>query len=154
MSAGRLPHREDLLKLLDIFETAPRPILIHCHGGADRTGEASAIYKLEYMAKTKKQALRQLTLWYMHLKPRFPAKRYFIKDLYQGKDWVKSDYKTWPVELKIMSWTNQVIESKDIRMYVANICKYYSGDVGLLQYAEFLEFWKGRCARIIVNVRT
>jgi len=92
MSAGRLPHRDDLLKLIEIYESAPQPILIHCQGGADRTGEASAIWKLDFMKKSKKEALKQLTIWYRHIALRFPAKRYFIKDIYQGKEWAKQNY--------------------------------------------------------------
>lgn len=92
MSARRLPHREDLIKLLDVFENAERPILIHCQGGADRTGEASAIYQMLYMGKSKKEALKMLTLKYFHLKKRMPAKRYFIKELWQGEDWAHNEY--------------------------------------------------------------
>jgi protein tyrosine/serine phosphatase len=91
MSARRLPHKQDLITLLDAYKNAPRPILIHCKGGADRTGEASAIYQMEYMGKSKKKALKQLTFKYFHIKQRFPAKRYFIKR-YLGEDWVRSQY--------------------------------------------------------------
>ncbi|MEC9282867.1 MAG: dual specificity protein phosphatase family protein [Bdellovibrionota bacterium] len=92
MSARRLPHREDLLKLLELFETAERPILVHCQGGADRTGEASALYQMLYMGKSKEQALKMLRIKYHHLSWRHPAKRYFIKDIWQGKDWTINNY--------------------------------------------------------------
>ena len=92
MSAKRLPHREDLIKLLDLFASAERPILIHCQGGADRTGEASAIYQMLYMNKSKKEALKMLTLKYFHLAKKMPAKRYFIKELWQGEDWARNEY--------------------------------------------------------------
>lgn len=93
MSARRLPHREDLLALLELFEKAERPMLIHCQGGADRTGEASALYQMLYMNKTKEEALKMLTLKYHHLSWRMPAKRYFIKDLWQGVDWAIHSYR-------------------------------------------------------------
>lgn len=92
MSAQRLPHREDLLKLLNAYQSVERPILIHCRGGADRTGEASAIYQMLYMGKTKKEALKMLTVKYFHLKKRFPAKRYFIKELWVDENWAYQDY--------------------------------------------------------------
>lgn len=92
MSAKRLPHREDLIKLLDAFENAERPILIHCQGGADRTGEASAIYQMLYMGKSKKEALKMLTFKYFHLKKKMPAKRYFIDEIWQGDDWARNKY--------------------------------------------------------------
>lgn len=92
MSAKRLPHKKDLIKLLESFESAERPILIHCQGGADRTGEASAIYQMLYMGKSKTDALKMLTLRYFHIKERMPAKRYFIKDLWNGIEWVYNEY--------------------------------------------------------------
>ncbi len=92
MSAKRLPHRKDLLKLLDLLENAPRPILIHCQGGADRTGEASALYKLVEEFKTKKEALKMLRLKYFHLRKRYPAKRYFISEVFQDPQWARDHY--------------------------------------------------------------
>ncbi|OIQ17819.1 MAG: hypothetical protein BM556_10345 [Bacteriovorax sp. MedPE-SWde] len=92
MSAQRLPHRKDLIKLIELYETAERPILIHCAGGADRTGEASAMWKLDQMKTSKKKALKQLTILTRHIPFRFPAKRYFIKKIYQGSDWAKENY--------------------------------------------------------------
>ncbi len=38
-----LPQSNRLNQLVDALLTAPRPILLHCHRGADRTGMASAI---------------------------------------------------------------------------------------------------------------
>jgi len=92
MSAKRLPHRKDLIKLIDLYESAPRPILIHCQGGADRTGEASAMYKIDFMNASKKEALRMQNVLYLHLRLRYPAKRYFTKEVYQGKEWAKESY--------------------------------------------------------------
>lgn len=100
MSAKRLPHKKDLIKLLESFESAVRPILIHCQGGADRTGEASAIYQMLYMGKSKDEALKMLTIRYFHLKERMPAKRYFIKDLWNGVEWVYNEYEPCKGEYK------------------------------------------------------
>lgn len=73
MSARRLPHREDLLKLIEIYETAERPILIHCRGGADRTGEATAMYMIDFMGKSNKKAMKKAqSIRYFHLESRFP----------------------------------------------------------------------------------
>ncbi|MFM6930464.1 MAG: fused DSP-PTPase phosphatase/NAD kinase-like protein [Bdellovibrio sp.] len=92
MSAKALPHRENLLRLLELYETAPRPILIHCQGGADRSGEAAAIYQMLYQGKSKKEALKQLTLRYHHAQKFKPAKRYFIESVWQGENWAYNNY--------------------------------------------------------------
>ena len=93
MSAKRLPHREDLLDLMETFENAEYPMLIHCQGGADRTGEAVAMYMMEFMGYTQEKALRHtLTPMTLHLRKFMPAKTYFIEQVYQGWDWVYDHY--------------------------------------------------------------
>lgn len=92
MSAKRLPHREDLVTLLDAFENGQRPIYVHCKGGADRTGEASALYQMLYMGKTVKEALKMLTTKYLHFRMFYPAKSYFVRQLWQGIDWALNEY--------------------------------------------------------------
>ncbi len=91
MRASHIPTKENLIKLLESFESAERPILIHCQAGADRTGEATAIYQMEYMGKSKKEALKMLTPRYLHLKKKYPAKRYFFKR-YEGVEWAYNEY--------------------------------------------------------------
>jgi len=91
MSSGQLPNPKNLAKLVDSFRLGERPIYIHCLGGADRTGEAAAIYKL-MEGKSKKEALRQLTPYYLHFPFVKPAKRFFIEILWQGESWAKNKY--------------------------------------------------------------
>jgi protein tyrosine/serine phosphatase len=53
--------------LIKIMRDAPKPILIHCLSGADRTGLASALY-LAAIAKTnEKTAEGQMSIFYGHL---------------------------------------------------------------------------------------
>ncbi|MBX3463040.1 MAG: tyrosine-protein phosphatase [Planctomycetes bacterium] len=46
MSATRLPRPETLLELWHVADAAPRPLLLHCRAGVDRTGLAAAIVVL------------------------------------------------------------------------------------------------------------
>lgn len=92
MSASRLPNRRDLIELLDAYRSAPRPILIHCQGGADRTGEAAAIYQMIYMGKSKDEALDMLSLKYAHIEKSKPAKIYFIKNVWEDERWAYKQY--------------------------------------------------------------
>lgn len=91
MSAKTLPSRENLKTLLGLYKTLPRPILIHCHGGADRTGEAAALWKIEQQKTSRKRALKQLSLSFRHIKSYYPAKRFLIK-IWQGQTWLENDY--------------------------------------------------------------
>ncbi len=92
MSADNFPRTDQLLKLLYLYDNAPRPLYIHCRGGRDRTGEAAAIYILDQMGKSKKDALKQLSFTkYQHIEKMHPKKRELIK-MWQGRDWVKNGY--------------------------------------------------------------
>ncbi len=92
MSANRLPHRQDLIMLLDAFKNAPRPLLVHCQAGADRTGEASALYQLIYMGKPVSEAMKMLSLKYGHIAQSKPAKDYFVQSVWAGVDWAYQNY--------------------------------------------------------------
>jgi protein tyrosine/serine phosphatase len=91
MSALHLPDKKNLLQLLQIYKDAERPILIHCSAGADRTGEAAALWLLEEQKKNKNIAIQQLSIKYGHLRFKYPAKRFFI-NLWQGKGWLIKKY--------------------------------------------------------------
>lgn len=92
MSAKELPTRQNLIKLLDALKNSPRPILVHCQAGADRTGEASALYQMLYMNKSRAEAMAMLAPRYGHLRSFMPAKDYFIEDVWQGEVWARTDY--------------------------------------------------------------
>jgi protein tyrosine phosphatase (PTP) superfamily phosphohydrolase (DUF442 family) len=44
MSAHRLPSPQDVTELLKDFQQMPKPILIHCKAGSDRTGLVATLY--------------------------------------------------------------------------------------------------------------
>ena len=91
MSSRRIPHRDELLRLLDLLRTSPRPILVHCRSGADRTGLAAALYVFEYMGYSKEEATKMLANRYGHYAFMKPSKRYFLK-IYDGQDWAYEHY--------------------------------------------------------------
>jgi protein tyrosine phosphatase (PTP) superfamily phosphohydrolase (DUF442 family) len=92
MSAARLPHREDLIRLLDAFNGLPRPILVHCKAGADRTGEAVALFALDHLKWSKRKAAGQLHPYFGHVPDLYPAKTYFVREVYKGEEWVRESY--------------------------------------------------------------
>jgi hypothetical protein len=67
MSAGRLPSVPALRRLLEVFDHAEYPLLIHCHRGIDRTGLASALALLLYTEASLDDARRELGLVRGHL---------------------------------------------------------------------------------------
>lgn len=68
LSARLLPPPDKMKDLLDTFDHARYPILIHCQGGSDRTGLASTIYENVYEHVPLDEAERtQLTWRYGHM---------------------------------------------------------------------------------------
>ncbi|WP_414129109.1 response regulator [Rhizobium jaguaris] len=67
MSASKIltPDRAD--QLVSILRSAPKPILIHCQSGADRTGLVAVIYSQQIAGIDQKTAERQLSIVYGHI---------------------------------------------------------------------------------------
>lgn len=67
-SSRLAPERATLLALIDALKTTPRPYLMHCKSGADRTSFASAIYLNVVMGEPMEKAMRMLSIKYIHLR--------------------------------------------------------------------------------------
>lgn len=67
LAPDQAPSPEELRILLGLFKTAPRPVLIHCHAGADRSGLAAALWKMVVDGEPKSEAGKQLSIRYGHL---------------------------------------------------------------------------------------
>lgn len=65
ISARRPVTPAQLEEILRIIRDAPKPMLIHCMGGADRTGLVSAIYLFSHGARPD-EAKRELSLRFGH----------------------------------------------------------------------------------------
>jgi len=66
ISAVRDLTDAQLDKLAAILKNAPRPILVHCQSGSDRTGLASAIFEHVIAKKSASEAASQLSFRYGH----------------------------------------------------------------------------------------
>lgn len=60
---------QELDKIVAILRTAPKPLLIHCKAGADRTGLAASLFHYAIEGKPAGQADEELTLFYGHMPP-------------------------------------------------------------------------------------
>jgi undecaprenyl-diphosphatase len=67
LSDSQEPAGEAVQKLIEIFRSAPRPILIHCKAGADRSGVVAAMWKVIVDQEPKSEAVKQLSILYGHL---------------------------------------------------------------------------------------
>jgi protein tyrosine/serine phosphatase len=67
MSAGRQLTAEESQELIALLRSAPKPILIHCLAGADRTGLASVVYLQQIANVDEETAEWQLSPLYGHV---------------------------------------------------------------------------------------
>lgn len=67
MKAARELTAEQVASLLEVMKNAPKPMLIHCRSGADRTGLAAALYLKHIAGRSEAEASYQLSLRYGHL---------------------------------------------------------------------------------------
>lgn len=66
MSAGRQLSPKEAERLIALLRDAPKPVLIHCKSGADRTGLAAAIY-LAQRGDDEDLAEAQISFRYGHV---------------------------------------------------------------------------------------
>ncbi|MDE3150760.1 MAG: tyrosine-protein phosphatase [Gemmatimonadota bacterium] len=66
MSAEHFVSAAQIDSILQLLRTAPAPVLIHCQGGADRSGLVAALYEAEIVGRAPDVADRQLALKYGH----------------------------------------------------------------------------------------
>jgi protein tyrosine/serine phosphatase len=101
MAARAAPLRERLLELIEAFETAEKPLLMHCKSGADRTGLASAIYLMHFEGVPLEVARRQLSPRFLHFRQSKTGILDHVLDMYADRlkqgpiafiDWVKTEY--------------------------------------------------------------
>jgi hypothetical protein len=107
LSSKRLPTRKMLLALVDAFDCAPRPLLLKCSGGQDRTSFASALYIVHNKGWNAFDAAQaQFARWpYLHLPHRHQRwlKLFLVYAREDGrplKQWlaeayVPEQYKNW-----------------------------------------------------------
>jgi hypothetical protein len=67
LNATRRPTRRELLTLIDVLERCSYPLLIHCKAGADRTGLASAVYRMIRLGEPPARALESFSIEFYHI---------------------------------------------------------------------------------------
>ena len=68
LKARKLATGAEYVALLELMQRAPKPLLIHCKSGADRTGLAAALYLIDRQIVPLEAARRQLSFRYLHWK--------------------------------------------------------------------------------------
>jgi protein tyrosine/serine phosphatase len=66
LSAKRVVSDASISAILEILRAAPKPLLIHCKSGADRSGLVAALFLFAIAGASSDEADRQLSLAYGH----------------------------------------------------------------------------------------
>ena len=67
LSASRMISEEEAMALAELMETLPKPLLIHCKHGSDRTGFASALFLARLAGASERHSEGQLSFRYGHV---------------------------------------------------------------------------------------
>ena len=67
MAADRMLSVDEFGSLVALLRAAPKPLLIHCQAGADRSGLAAAIYLAAISGSDEQAAEKQLSFRYGHI---------------------------------------------------------------------------------------
>ena len=88
MSAKRQLTQQQVTELVNIMRDAPKPILIHCQAGSDRSGLAASLY-LALIAKTPTdEAERALSIRYGHFSIPYLSAAYPMDETWDKvEDW-------------------------------------------------------------------
>lgn len=66
LSSKQEMSRQQVIELLAAMRDAPKPLLIHCHSGANRTGLAAALYVAGITKGGEEKAESQISMKYGH----------------------------------------------------------------------------------------
>ncbi|WP_245294746.1 dual specificity protein phosphatase family protein [Rhizobium rhizosphaerae] len=83
MSSSKLQSPERMEKLIALLKDAPKPLLIHCAWGADRTGLASALYLADVGKAPEAQAEGQLSIAFGHFALPFLSRAYPMDESFE-----------------------------------------------------------------------
>ncbi|WP_204114833.1 dual specificity protein phosphatase family protein [Shimia biformata] len=99
LSASRAPKRESLLQVFDVFDTAQKPLLVHCKSGADRTGLVSMMYLIDQEGLSVAEARPHLSFRYAHIRRSKAGILDLLIDNFEKvegqkslRDWIAEDY--------------------------------------------------------------
>jgi protein tyrosine phosphatase (PTP) superfamily phosphohydrolase (DUF442 family) len=116
------PHRADLLGFDALFDTLPKPVLVHCKSGADRAGLASALYLLLKENAPFDEAMKQMAFWrHGHVRQAKTGVLDHFLETYGAhqrqhgtpfREWVEKHYDRDAVNASFHAswWANQVVD--------------------------------------------
>ncbi len=113
MNASRRPTRRELLTLIDLLQHAEYPLLIHCKSGADRTGLATALYRMVARGEAPDQAENAFSIEFGHVALLGPE--HLHEPLHEYSAWLKQ-HRLDHTAARFREWVKNDYESPDPRV--------------------------------------
>ena len=83
MEASNLMTVEEMTQLIALMRSMPKPLLVHCRRGADRTGLAMALYLAGISGADEGTAAGQLSIWFGHFSVPYLSTTYPMDESWQ-----------------------------------------------------------------------
>lgn len=83
MSAQAELTDAEVRALVQVMRDAPKPMLVHCRAGSDRTGIASALYLAGIEGRAEAEAEHQLSIRYGHVGLRWISKAWAMDETWE-----------------------------------------------------------------------
>jgi protein tyrosine/serine phosphatase len=83
LSASRMVTNEEATQLIALMRTLPKPLLIHCKHGSDRTGLLSALYLAAVKGQDEETAEKQLSLYFGHFSVPYLSAAYAMDESWE-----------------------------------------------------------------------
>jgi protein tyrosine phosphatase (PTP) superfamily phosphohydrolase (DUF442 family) len=110
LSATRRPTRRELLQLIDLLNRCSYPLLIHCKSGADRTGLASALYRMVRRGEHPENAMESFSIEFGHIP--FFGTEHLHEPLEEYADWLKCNQITHAPD-RFRAWVRNEYRAND-----------------------------------------
>lgn len=98
MSASRQLSEAEADRLVTMMRDAPKPILIHCRSGSDRTGLAAGLYSSEISGMSEEIAERQLSLYFGHIGIPVISSAYAM-----DRTWERLEHHSWRDRIALLT---------------------------------------------------
>jgi protein tyrosine/serine phosphatase len=66
ISAENSVSSDKIEQIIAVLRNAPKPLLVHCRSGTDRTGFVAALYRYVILGQSAEAAVQELSLRYGH----------------------------------------------------------------------------------------
>lgn len=107
-SSYLLPTKKQLRELVHVLQTAPKPLIFHCEGGADRTGMAAAISVILFDKDPSLMQIKRQASWHYNVISRFTVGYQVMRNYFA---WLKA-YHYHSSKERFLEWVNSPVKMK------------------------------------------